>query len=170
MAGEKNAAPRPAALVTDERLVMSRSLAFMWGFGAVLLALTLVLPRSPGANESVLLAVVAVAAVTAVVMLAVPGLDVRAFEAITALGTVLIGVLVFFGGRYGNEYALFYIWLNVHAFYFLSWRRALLQLLLMGAPIPWRSRSHGTSAAPGGRAITRWGWARSWCPRCSWGS
>ena len=136
MAGEKNAAPPPAALVTDERLVMSRSLGFMWGFGAVLLALTLVLPRSPGANESVLLAVVAVAAVAAVVMLAVPGLDVRAFEAITALGTVLIGVLVFFGGRYGNEYALFYIWLNVHAFYFLSWRRALLQLLLMGGTYP----------------------------------
>lgn len=122
-------------LVSDERLVMSRSLALMWGFAGVLLALSLMLP-SPGASNSVLWTVVVVALLTAAVMLAVPSLDSRVFEAITAFGTVLIGAVVFFGGRAGNDYALFYVWLNVHAFYFLPWRRALLQLLLMAVSYP----------------------------------
>jgi diguanylate cyclase (GGDEF)-like protein len=64
-------------------------------------------------------------------MLGVRGLPAAAFEGITALGTALISAVVVLDAVASSPYALFLVWLAVHAFYFLPWRRATAQLAFM---------------------------------------
>ncbi len=120
----------------DDPLVVSRSLALMWGFGALLLAVTVALHRSRGADDAVLVAVIAAAAAGAVMLALVRDIKPRAVELVIVSGTALIGVLIVFGGKVGEAYAAFYVWQNVHAFYFLPWRRAALQLAVMVLSCP----------------------------------
>ena len=96
-------------------------LAFEWAAGATLLTLILTTTASPLADRRALYGICALAIAAVAVMLAG---RTRLPEPLAApalvLGHVLISLVVFFSGDPNSFYAMFYVWLNVYAFYFLG--------------------------------------------------
>jgi diguanylate cyclase (GGDEF)-like protein len=130
--------------------IMVRSLMVIWGLAAVLL---LVLPQvtsPPSATRSNLLRF-GVLAVTVLGMLLAGRERLPRWtpDVCAYLLYLLVGVIISTTGDRTTPYALLYLWLSVHSFYFLPWRRAApqvafiagdywLSLLAMPGPaFPW---------------------------------
>ena len=107
---------------------MSRGLAFLFGAGASLVGVSLLLPHSRNTNDVSLLIAVGVAYVASLGLLRFAGqLSVRALELILMLGTVLITVCVIYGGDSASAYPLMYVWVALYAAYVFSLQAAALQ-------------------------------------------
>lgn len=107
---------------------MSRGLAFLFGAGASLVGVSLLLPHSRNTDELSLLIAVGLAFVTAAVLVRFAGqVSVRALEVILMLGTVLITICVIYGGDSASAYPLMYVWVALYAAYVFSLRAAALQ-------------------------------------------
>ena len=88
-----------------DRATMSRGLAFLFGAGASLVGVSLLLPHSRNTNDLSLLVAVSIAFVAAVGLLRFAGqFSVRALEVVLMLGTVLITVCVIYGGDSASAY------------------------------------------------------------------
>src|SRR5579884_2206116 len=111
---------------------MARAGAYLYGAGGVLVAASLLL-RVPGARPEILGAV-------GVVAVAVAGglwrwghrLAPELYPVLTALGTVLVTLVVRFGGEGAQAYSFIYVWAALYAFYFYEPLQAMLQVALIG--------------------------------------
>lgn len=103
----------------------------MFGSGGVVLLVTLAMPAWPGRNTTVLLGLALLALATAGVLMLTEGrIPPLWYNPFTAAGSVVIGVLVYFGGSPGGAsiYSFLFIWVVVYAGYFYPPRWALGQL------------------------------------------
>jgi diguanylate cyclase (GGDEF)-like protein len=120
-----------------DRAVMARVLAYLFGSGAALAMLGLLLPESVAVdNVRVLAPATAACAVATVLVLAVLAMGSRilrlwTFQCILACGTVLITAAIHFSGEISAVYVMFYVWVTLYAFYFFSPTQATLQLAFL---------------------------------------
>lgn len=113
--------------IAEDEALMARTFAFLFGIGATLALMTLLLPGSPDRQELPFVAVAASAYSTAVALvLAYDRLPRWVFQAAPLLGNLLITLALLFGGAQSlAAYALFYYWVALTAFYFFATRWAI---------------------------------------------
>ena len=112
--------------------VKARALAYLFGAGATLLAVSIALPHPSIYDDRGLVVVAAVAYGTTALLLVQPGRWAPwSFHVILALGTALITAGVHFSAGLPG-YSFFYVWVGLYAFYFFTHRQAVLHLLLVG--------------------------------------
>ena len=113
---------------------MARTLAWFYLAGGVLGLFSLLAPLDPGANVVGLVANCAGAFVAGLLLFRFGArLPHQAIAVFLALGSILISTAVLWDGHGSSAYSLFYIWVGVEAFYFLSRRMAVLQIAFMSA-------------------------------------
>jgi diguanylate cyclase (GGDEF)-like protein len=114
-------APRSGPL--GDREALWTYLAFEWAAGATLLMFVLTTTHSPLANRAALYAICMLACVSVAVMLASRSrLPEQLVQPALLLGHVLVSLVVYFSGDAMTFFAMFYVWLNVYAFYFFGLR------------------------------------------------
>ncbi|HEX6538164.1 MAG TPA: GGDEF domain-containing protein [Candidatus Dormibacteraeota bacterium] len=110
------------------RSALARSGGLLFGAGATLVLVSLVVERTPGTDWTIVLPALAVAYVVAAVLLAAPQLlPAGVYPALTACGTLLITLVAYADGSPTSAVVLLYVWAAVYAFYFYSLRAALLE-------------------------------------------
>jgi diguanylate cyclase (GGDEF)-like protein len=105
-----------------ERETFARTLAFLFGFGGVLLLFTLLLPGGDGRDE-IALAAIAVAALIAAggLMTAFHRLPMGLLALAPALGSILTGAVICFAGPEASAaYALYFAWVVIAAANYLT--------------------------------------------------
>ncbi len=113
---------------------MSRGLALLFGAGATLVMITLVLPHDHGEARATLLIPAGLAYVVVGLLLAAPSrFPEPALHAILALGTALVGLCVLFSGRAGAAYAFMFVWVALYASAFFSVRASVAHVVWVGA-------------------------------------
>ena len=122
--------------LVGERGAIARTLAYLFGFGGLLLLATLALPGSPD-RDSAALAAVAVAAFAAAALLIV-GFDRLPWPVLVvapAMGTALVVLVIAFGGPEASApYAMYLAWVVIAAGGYLS---------------HWGTAAHGALAVAG---------------------
>jgi hypothetical protein len=109
---------------------MARGLALLFGAGATLVAITLVLPHHGDEAQTELLIPVVLAYAVVAVLLSVPGrFSPALLGVVLAFGTLLVGMCVIYGGQAGAAYAFMYVWVAVYAAAFFSPRQAVAHLV-----------------------------------------
>ncbi len=106
---------------------IARVLAYLFGFGAVLLLLTLLLPGAPE-READRLALVAIASliVAAFILLTYERLPIRFLRAAPGIGTLLAALAIYFAGADASAaYAMYMAWVVIAAALFLDTRLIL---------------------------------------------
>ncbi len=129
---------------------MAVGLAYLFGTGALLVLLTLLLPHNGAADEGAIAAVAGAALVVAAALIAGGrGLPASVYAWTLALGAAMITLCLWWGGPSGRAYAALYVWVALYAFYFFDLRLALLlavwSLVLHAivldardvSPVPW---------------------------------
>jgi diguanylate cyclase (GGDEF)-like protein len=110
--------------VEAERSTIARTLAIMFGAGAVLLLLTLLLPAAgpSGRNELVLTAVAAAAFLVAVgLVISFARTPMWLLTLVPAVGSAFVGVVISFAGpEAAPSYALYFAWMVIAAATFLG--------------------------------------------------
>jgi signal transduction histidine kinase len=113
----------PATTRRDERATMAVAAAFLFGMGATLVALSIVVPHASNTDELGVAIPVAIAYLAVGVLLwGRHRFPPWAYVLAVALGVCLMSVGVGFGGDAANAYALLYVWATLYAGYFFSWR------------------------------------------------
>ncbi|MBA2505166.1 MAG: diguanylate cyclase [Thermoleophilaceae bacterium] len=125
-----NEAASPEGL---DRPVIARACAYLFGFGAVLVALTLALPASPDRfTPGVAIVAGAGAAVAIALVWGYEKVPVLALRALPTLGTACVTVLVCSGGAGpAMAYATLYFWIVFASFYFFPYRQAFCDLAVV---------------------------------------
>lgn len=121
--------------VFEDPATMARTFTYLFGIGATLLLVTLPLPHSPD-RDTLGLVVVAVAAYVAALgfLVLFDRLPLWFYEASPLLGTLLVGLVVYFGGSDAPAaYAAYYFWVALAACYFLRPAVAAAHLALASA-------------------------------------
>ena len=122
---------QPGSVASSEE--MARGGALLYGPGAALVGLALLLPH-PGADVRALGLAAAAAGVVALGLWRWgERLPRPAYPALTALGTALITVAVHFGGTEGSAFAYLYVWAALYAFYYFYAGQIVLQLAVITA-------------------------------------
>jgi diguanylate cyclase (GGDEF)-like protein/putative nucleotidyltransferase with HDIG domain len=116
-----------------ERGVMARSLMYLFAAGGAITAGSLFF--SPSAAEEARIAVTAATAFGLAIALfvAYDRLPLWGFQGFLLAGTVLIEWAIYASGETTSPYAMFYFWIAIYAFYFLSRARALMQMGFIAA-------------------------------------
>jgi PAS domain S-box-containing protein len=110
----------------------ARALAYLFAAGALLAALTLILPHDPTFRETQIWVVIAVAAVVSVALYRYADvLSEWHVQVALAIGTTLLGFANYYAGT-STLYALLYTWAGLYAFYFFSQSMALIQTAYIG--------------------------------------
>jgi diguanylate cyclase (GGDEF)-like protein len=114
--------------IVEDRALMARTFAYLFGIGATLLLATLLLPGDPARAEIPLAGVAVEAYLTAALfILAYDRLPLWLFRVSPMLGNLLVALAVVFGGTEAvGAYALFYFWVALAAFYFFELRWAMI--------------------------------------------
>ena len=136
--------------LASQRDEMAVGLAYLFGTGALLVLLTLVLPHRAATDEAAIAAVAGLAlVVSAALLVAGRGLPPALYAWTLALGAVLVTLCLWWGGPSGRVYAALYVWVALYAFYFFDIRIALLltiwslvaHVIVLEArdvsPVPW---------------------------------
>jgi diguanylate cyclase (GGDEF)-like protein len=111
-----------------------RALAAMWGGGAVIGTISLILPHAPGADDGVLWANTALAYVTAAAAaLLAHRLPHWLNHACLGAGTAVITTAILASGDAASYYAIWYVWVALYAFCFYGRRAACLHMASVGA-------------------------------------
>jgi len=112
--------------------VMSVAGAALYGGGGTLVCLTLAVEPPPGpARWGVLAVAIAAYLVTILLVVGRRWLPGRLFPYLTAIGSILITLLLWFDGAPFSAYSLLYIWAALYGFYFYSPGAALVQVLVI---------------------------------------
>ena len=116
------------ARIVEDRALMARTFAYLFGIGATLGLATLLLPGSPDRAELPFIAVIAQAYLAAALFVfAYDRLPKWVYFAAPLLGTMLVALALVFGGSGATAaYALLYFWVALSAFYFFELRWAML--------------------------------------------
>lgn len=119
----------------DERQLMARTFLYLYGAGAVLIAITLLLPGDAMREVGPIAGVGIAAGSVSLLFAAIGGrLPPIAFHLAPALGSVLIALLAYFAGPTGLPgYLFFLIWVSLTASYFFGLREAVAHALFAGA-------------------------------------
>jgi diguanylate cyclase (GGDEF)-like protein/putative nucleotidyltransferase with HDIG domain len=114
--------------IVEDRALMARTFAYLFGIGATLALATLLLPGAADRAEIPIAAVALVAYLTsALLIVAYDRLPQWFFHASPMVGNLLVAlVLVFGGGAAVGAYAGFYFWVALAAFYFFELRWAMV--------------------------------------------
>lgn len=129
---------------STDRVSMSRGAALLFGAGATLVALSLLLPHRDDEAQAGLLVPVVLAYVAAAALLAAPGrFAPGVLSALLAFGSVLVAVCVAFGGPAGGVYAFMYVWVALYAAAFFS-------APVTAAHVGWATASYAAVLVAGG--------------------
>jgi diguanylate cyclase (GGDEF)-like protein len=111
---------------------MARSFPYLFGAGATLVLISMLLPHSPDRDTVGLLITALAAYLVALGFLIIfDRLPMWAFEATPMAGTVLVSLAIYFGGsQAATAYAMFYFWVALAACFFL---RPLIAVIHLGA-------------------------------------
>jgi hypothetical protein len=135
--------------------------AYLYGAGAALAVLVLLLPHGRGVDELAMALMASLAAVWAALLVTVGRhLPPLVYGCGVVVGTIIVALCVWFGGR---PFGAFYVWISLYAFYFFPVRHALAMvgfalvthvvLLATGdvSPVPWSDATMiwGTSLVAG---------------------
>jgi diguanylate cyclase (GGDEF)-like protein/putative nucleotidyltransferase with HDIG domain len=114
--------------IVEDRALMARTFAYLFGIGGTLALVTLLLPGSPDRAELPFAAVAVEAYLTAALfILAYDRLPQWLFRISPMLGNLLVALAIVFGGtQAAGAYALFYFWVALAAFYFFELRWAMV--------------------------------------------
>jgi len=136
---------------TSDIALMARAAAGLYAAGATLALVWLALPHPRNSNDPMLVLTLACAYAGALYFWVRGDRHSRTwFEAAVAAGSVLISAAIYFSGRAGTPFVLFYLWSNVYAWYFFPWRRAAFQLAFLGAAYATVLAVHDPVATVGG--------------------
>lgn len=137
----RDPAKAPAALVgataaTTDKALMARSLAYLFGAGAMLALVTSAVPEVRDSDieslvASQLLYAAGALAVLAILLVSFERLPSWTFQLILASGTILITAAIAVTDELTDIYTMFYLWVVVYAAYFFKRWQALLQLALV---------------------------------------
>ena len=121
-----------ASRAREDRVTAVRTFVYLFGFGATLVLISLLLPHSPDRDTTGLVIVAAAAYGAALAFLiAFDRLPLWTFEAAPLLGTALVSLAVYFGGsEVATAYAMYYFWVALAACYFLRPRVAVAHLFV----------------------------------------
>ena len=116
--------------ISEDRAVMARTYAYLFGLGATLAMLTLVLPGSADRDTlGITLAATCAYLTAAGFLLGFDRLPLWVFKLSPLLGAALVTVLIAFAGVAAiGAYAMFYFWVALAACYFFGLRLALLHI------------------------------------------
>ena len=105
-----------------QRGEVARTLAYLFGFGGVLLAFTLLLPGAPGRDEAAMAGVAGLALVVAAwFLIAFDRLPMWALAIAPAAGSLLVGAVICFAGPEASAaYALYFAWVVIAAANYLT--------------------------------------------------
>jgi diguanylate cyclase (GGDEF)-like protein len=111
---------------------LARTLAYLFGFGAVLLLVTLLLPGSAGRNEPALVAIAGAAICVAAFLIAVyDRLPIWFLKLVPGFATGLVALVVIFAGPLASgAYAMYLAWVVLAAGCFFSVRLTLAHGLI----------------------------------------
>jgi diguanylate cyclase (GGDEF)-like protein len=118
--------------VREDRATMARTFTYLFGTGATLVVISMLLPHSPDRDTTGLIAATLAAYAVAIVFIAAfDRLPLWAFEASPLLGTALVSLAVYFGGsEAATSYAMYYFWVALAAGYFLRPQIAVAHLFV----------------------------------------
>ena len=114
-----------------DRAVMARSLMYLFAAGGVVSVGSLVLATAANEWRAAVTAGCAFG-LAALLLVAFDRLPIWGFQALLACGTALVGWAIYASGDTTSPYVTFYFWIAIYSFYFLSRRRAALQLAFAG--------------------------------------
>ena len=118
---------RSAAEERGDRAVMARSLMYLFAAGGTVTLMSLLIPSAHDANRIAITGSSAFG-IAALLLLAYDRIPIWGFQVFLAAGTVLVEWAIFSSGDTTSPYAMFYFWIAIYAFYFLSRFRASLQM------------------------------------------
>jgi diguanylate cyclase (GGDEF)-like protein len=100
---------------------MARTFTYLFGAGATLVLISLLLPHSPDRDTTGLVAVTLAAFLVAIGFLAAfDRMPLWVYEASPLVGTAVVSLAVYFGGsQAATAYAMYYFWVALAACYFL---------------------------------------------------
>jgi signal transduction histidine kinase len=140
----------PGTRIEEDSPSMARAFTYLFGIGGLLLLGTLLLPGAPDRDVAGLIAVAVVAiAAAAAFTIGFDRLPLVAFKLGPALGSTVIGGVLYFGGADAiGAYATYFFWVTLSAAYFFSLRIAVAHVayavgvyaamlaIVPGAPLP----------------------------------
>ena len=128
---------------------MSLAFALLFGSGGLMVFFTLLLPHSSDRNLAGLIGPALAAMGVAAAMLAVGRrCPIWGFRALPLWGGVLVSVVSYSGGETAvSDYAMFYFWVILSAFYFFPGRWGLANLALVGLQYALVARESGAANA-----------------------
>lgn len=119
----------------DERVAMARGAAFLFGAGALLVAISLALPH-PGMKLVGVLVPVALAALVATALALRPRLlPAQWFELLLMFGSALVSACIAFGGGVAGAYAFMFVWVALYSAYFFQTTRRIVQQMLFAGGV-----------------------------------
>src|SRR2546421_5455237 len=111
---------------------MARSMMYLFAAGAAVTFASLLI-SPPGTGLPRIAATGACAlALSVLVLLVFDRIPVWGFQALLAAGTLLVEWAVYASGDQTSPYAMFYFWIAIYSFYFLSRARAAMQMAFIG--------------------------------------
>jgi diguanylate cyclase (GGDEF)-like protein/putative nucleotidyltransferase with HDIG domain len=125
---------RPAHSAADARTdrgVMARSLMYLFAAGGIVALVSLAVGAT---QDEARIAVTGAAAfaIAALLLVAYERVPVWGFQVLLGCGTVLVEWAIFASGDTTSPYAMFYVWIAIYSFYFLTRFRAWLQMAFIG--------------------------------------
>jgi diguanylate cyclase (GGDEF)-like protein len=130
------ASPTPWPRWSDSPRALSLAGALLFAGGGLIGLLALLVPAPPGLDEVGVIATSLVAFTVALALLAAGHrLPPWSVPALAALGTLLVTSGIAFGGEGASVRGYFYLWVVAFAAYFLPWRWAAAQVLLIGVAL-----------------------------------
>jgi diguanylate cyclase (GGDEF)-like protein len=122
----------------EEATTMARYQALLYGAGALLGAITVLLPHPATFEDSALLSNIVLAAVAGTLML---GLASRfpawSLQLTLAFGVVVVTRAVYFSHEANSYYSFFYLWVALYAFYFFGRIWGLVQMAWVAVTYGW---------------------------------
>ena len=114
--------------------VVFRSLIAIWTASTAYFVVNLLLtPAAPGSGPVLMAVIQTNLAVLLLLVIGRKSLPMWTVDVCGLVLTVIVGVLIVTYRDGSTPYSFFYLWLTVHWFSFLPWRRATLQLAFVGA-------------------------------------
>jgi diguanylate cyclase (GGDEF)-like protein/putative nucleotidyltransferase with HDIG domain len=125
---------RPSHNVAEDRgdsAVMARSLMYLFAAGGAVTLISLLIPT---VHDGPRIAITGASAfgIAALLFLVYDRVPVWGFQVFLAAGTVLVEWTIYASGDTTSPYAMFYFWIAIYAFYFLTRFRASLQMAFIG--------------------------------------
>ena len=131
--GDNLGTPPPVTTAFETR-IMARALAGLFGSGATLALLTVLLPHGGAANETGLLAIVAAAYLTCGLLARFAGkLPPSVLPYTLAFGSTLITGVAYFSGESPSPLVFVYLWISLYSAYFFTKRETFVQIAYLGA-------------------------------------